>query len=451
MANPERDRLIEEMVQRYRRVLEQRLPEHSQTLDEIEQTVEDVSVEMERELERRILERQQELGALPEARENQVRCSCGAMARYRRLEGRFLVTRHGEGLLSRRYYHCRACRRGFCPLDQRLGLDAGGTTAQVRVWAALLGAHLPFAHAAIALEQLTGVRLGASTVERITCAVGQSLRKEQQQVARAHQAGQLPQPACKPKRLYVGMDGKMVPLREPWRKDGSQGELVCRYGECKTGVVYETYATSKGDRGIRRRAYLASMDEAARFGSSLSALAHQEGVHWTKEVVVLGDGAAWIWQLAARHFPGALQIVDFFHASEYLWQVARERFGEENPAAKEWVKQRQAELKADQLQATLREIAAWKPRRADRKQLRKTALGYFHTNAERMRYGTFLKAGYHIGSGIVEASCKHVVGARLDQAGMHWRLPTADATVALRAALLSTQQPNLRAHCTLTH
>ena len=182
MANPERDQLIEEMVQRYRRVLEQRLPERSQTLDEIEQTVEDVSVEMEQELERRILERQQQLGPWAEARENQVRCSCGAMARYRRREGRWLVTRHGEGWLTRRYYHCRACRRGFCPLDPRLGLDAGGTTTRVRVWAALLGAHLPFAHAAIALEQLTSVRLGASTLERITCSVGQSLRHEQQQV-----------------------------------------------------------------------------------------------------------------------------------------------------------------------------------------------------------------------------------------------------------------------------
>lgn len=451
MAIPERDQLIEEMVQRYRRVLEQRLPEHSQTLDEIEQTVEDVSVEMEQELERRILERQEELGPFPEVRENQVRCACGAMARYRRPQTRFLVTRHGEGLLLRRYYYCQACRHGFCPLDQRLGLDAGGTTTQVRVWAALLGAHLPFAHAATALEQLTGVRLGASTLERITCTVGHSLRKAQQQVAREHQVGRLQQPAHQPRRLYVGMDGKMVPLRDPWSRDGLQGKLVCRHGECKTGVVYEAHATPKGDHGIKRRAYLASMEEAARFGYSLAAIAHQEGVHWAKEVVVIGDGAAWIWQLAAKHFPGSLQIVDFFHASEYLWRVARERFGEENPAAKEWVKQRQAELKTDQLPATLREIAAWKPRRADRKQLRKTALGYFRTNAERMRYGTFLKAGYHIGSGVVEASCKHVVGARLDQAGMHWRLDTADATVALRAALLSTQQPDLRAHCALTH
>src|SRR5690349_7506526 len=105
----DRQRLIEEMVQRYRSVLEQRVPQGPQTLDEIEQTVEEVSVEMERELERRIVEQHEHL---PERKENQARCHCGAMARYRDRRLRLVVTRHGEGFFSRRYYYCRACQHG---------------------------------------------------------------------------------------------------------------------------------------------------------------------------------------------------------------------------------------------------------------------------------------------------------------------------------------------------
>jgi hypothetical protein len=247
------------------------------------------------------------------------------------------------------------------------------------------------------------------------------------------------------------MDGKMVPLREPWKQDGSAGELICRWGECKTGVVYEARPSPKGDRGVLRRRYVATLQDRRPFGFLLSTAAHEQGVHWAREVVVLGDGAAWIWQLAATHFPQALQIVDFFHVSEHLWAVAKERFGPETSAAQAWVGARQAELKADAVEAVIAAVAAWKPRKAERRKLRKDTLGYLTTNRERLRYGTFLKRGYHIGSGVVEASCKHVVGSRLDQAGMHWRPERAEAVVALRAALLSNRPPDLRAHCAFAH
>jgi hypothetical protein len=444
----DRDRLIEAMVQRYRRVLEQRVPRGPQTLDEIEQTVEEVSVEMERELERRIVEQQEHL---PERKENQARCRCGAMARYRDRRLRLVVTRHGEGWFWRRYYYCCACRRGFCPLDEQLGLDRGATTTQVRLWVSLLGAYLPFAQAAIALEQLTGVQLGPSTVERITLGVGTSLRQAERERVQQHQAGRMPQPNVKPARLYVGMDGKMVPLRDAWKQDGSAGELVCRWGECKTGVVYEARPGERGDRGVGRKAYVATLGSAASFGGLIATLAHQQGVHWAKEVAVLGDGASWIWQLAGTHFPGATQIVDFFHATEHLYAVANERFGPESAAGCEWVRARQAELKRDQVEAVLAAIRTWKPRNEERRQLRQRTLRYFSSNAERMRYGTFLSRGLHIGSGVVEASCKHVVGSRLDQAGMHWRVSPAEAVVALRGALLGSSSPDLRPHCAHLH
>ena len=125
--------------------------------------------------------------------------------------------------------------------------------------------------------------------------------------------------------------------------------------------------------------------------------------------------------------------------------------GAESAQGTEWVRTRQAELLADQVEQVIAAIAAWRPKNSERRQVRRNQLKYFRDNVERMRYGTFAAKGYHIGSGVVEASCKYVVGSRLDQAGMHWRRDSAQAVASLRAALLSSQPPDLRPHCARTN
>src|SRR5262249_50607931 len=266
-----------------------------------------------------------------------------------------------------------------------------------------------------------------------------------------HRQGTLPQPSLKPPRLYIGMDGKMVPLREAWKRDGSAGELACRWAEWKAGVGHQALSGPKGEPGAGGLSCVAALERADAVGRQLAAVAHDQGVHWAKEVVVLGDGAAWIWQLAASQFPEAIQIVDFFHASEHLWVVAREWFGPESEAAKTWVKARQEELRQDDVAGGLSALRAWETRKGERREPRKGKPAYISPNQKRRRCGTFLRHGYHIGSGVVEATCKLVVGHRLDQAGMHWRQPSAEAVVTLRAALLSTDHLDLRPHCVAAH
>jgi hypothetical protein len=443
MPPTDRDRHIEALLARYRKLLEQRLPTGPQRIDEIEQTVEEISQEMERELTRRILEEQapsREAGAL---------CSCGAPARERGLRQRRLITIHGEQSLWRRYYYCARCRRGFAPLDEALGLDRGATTPLVRQWMAVVAAKLVFAEAADLLAQLTPVTVSAATVERVAVATGKALSADQQRTAQLHHDGQLPVPEQKPTRLYISMDGKMTPLRDQWCKDGSAGALHCRYGECKTGAVYEARPGPKGDAGVQRVAYVATLEDVSVFSPLIATLAHQRGHHLAREVIVLGDGAAWIWLIAAAQFPYAVQILDFFHVSERLFFLANARFGEGTEAAKEWVTARQTELKADQIEAVLAAIAAWKPKSAAKRDLREKQYRFLANNAERMRYGSYLKKGYQIGSGVIESACGHVVGQRLDQAGMHWREEAAEAIVCLRAALRSTHPPDLRPYCAM--
>ena len=412
------------------------------TLDQIEDAVARLGDEFRRRLQEQIIA---ERTRTP--RENALPCPCGGRARYHLTRERGLITRHGALRLARPYYHCPTCHHGFVPLDAALGLDAETTTTRLRGWLSGLSARLPFPEATQVLEELTGVQVSVSTTTRTALAVGTALVQAHQEAARQWGAGHRPAVERKPRRLYISADGKRVPLREAWKRDGSLGSLNCHGGECKSAVIYEAGRGIHGDEGVVYRRYLATLEDCHQFGPQLAQAAHQSGVAFAAEVVFLADGAAWLWQIAAAQFPRAIQILDYYHASEHLYTVAHARFGEGAPEAKAWVQARQHELLADQVRTVLGAIAAWKPRSRTAKQLRHREFRYFRHNAEPLRYGSFRKKGYQISSGVMEATCKHVVGQRLDQAGMHWRPEAATAIVALRAALLSSNPPDLRPFC----
>src|SRR5262245_35517464 len=207
MSTPDRQRLIEEMLARYRQILERRLPLGPQQIDPIEQTVEEISQELERELEQRILDQQKS------PPDNRACCPhCGAAARFHSRQERFILTRHGERRLRRRYYYCAPCQEGFAPLDLALGLDRSALTPQLRLQLAYLAAWQPFAEAVVTLQLLTGLPVSAKTVERAALSVAQSLAEARRQTAQQHLLGRLPQPAARPQQLYISMDGVFVPL-----------------------------------------------------------------------------------------------------------------------------------------------------------------------------------------------------------------------------------------------
>lgn len=438
-----REVLIDQTLQKIRQQLEQGLPADTATLDQIEQSVAKIGYQINQDLQRRLVEQRNTKEKPPKTQ-----CACGSKARYKGQQPRTVVTMHGSVTYQRACYYCANCQHSFAPADNALGVDNGSTTTQVRLWVALLAAQMPFAQAATTLQILTRVWLSAASVERHSVAIGTALRAEQHRQAQQHQSGTLPEPTGKPSRLYIGMDGVFVPLREPWKKDKSRGKLTCRFGECKSGVVYEAFPDKNGkDSRVQTHRYVATLGNVEQFAPLLGTLAHQCGHHRAKEVIVIGDGAPWIWQLAAKQFAGAVQIVDFFHAAEHLGKVAEARFGVGSEEGKVWLSARLLELKTDQLDKVLLALRSWRPSSAVKQQLRQSTYAYFANNADRMRYQTFLEKGYHIGSGVVEATCKHVVAQRLDQAGMHWRPETAEAIVALRATQLSTQPPDLSPYC----
>ena len=222
------------------------------------------------------------------------------------------------------------------------------------------------------------------------------------------------------------------------------------YRELKVGVIFEA------ERG-RERSDLApevwidtpkenSMHYVARrtargdFDQLLYGLACQCGLAHAKQIVILGDGARWIWKQAEEHFPGAVQIVDLYHAQQHVWQVARAVYGPQTQAAERWAKEACDLLvqgHIEQLVATITALPAIAPEPGESRSVPEKAIDYFSANAERMRYPTFRAQGMHVGSGIAEAACKTVVATRLKRSGMRWTPAGLDALLPLRTCVLN--------------
>lgn len=442
------DELSEKAAELARQLVAERFPagEGPRTLAEMEAALAVVKRELGEQLQRHWIEQQEQRD------QNQTNCgTCAGTARFCGSRARTVVTRHGELGFSRRYYYCAACRAGFAPLDRRLGLDAGGMTAQVRVWLAALGSDGAFATVVHRLELLTGLRVSESTAARTSVAAGQRLRAEELQEAEQILRGEAVPRRTRwhPRRLYVSLDGTMTPLRDPWKRDGSLGALHCRYGECKTMVCYETRPDRHGRPVVARRQYTATLEPVETFEKLVAGLAYHCGSDQAAELVVLADGLGYNWRIATEYFPEALQILDFYHALEYLHEVARRCLGEPGtgtPAAA-WVAAQKEALLQDRVSEVLLALGALPLPSAEAAACREGTHGYFTRNAERMRYGTYAAQGYQIGSGVMEATCKTVVHQRLDQSGMHWRPEHADAVVALRANQLSHSPRDLLPYC----
>jgi hypothetical protein len=153
---------------------------------------------------------------------------------------------------------------------------------------------------------------------------------------------------------------------------------------------------------------------------------------------VIGDGAHWIWEMAQEQFPGAVEILDFFHLSEYVWAVAKEAYPKQEAIQKDWVKQQQQFLKNLKWKQVLSNYTKFRSNRKDLKEAITRLERYLTNNQTRIDYQRYLSSGLMIGSGVVESSNRRVVTQRLKQAGMHWSIAGAEGGMALRAAYLSS-------------
>lgn len=357
-------------------------------------------------------------------------CPCGHPARYQRQRPAKVITILGPITLERPYYLCQPCGQGFHPLDAQLQLCAGSRSAGLDDLLALLGATQDsFAEAASVLERLTLVHVSPNSVRDATEELGAILIEHQaQQLAHTASGHDLPCAATpSPQRLYITMDGVLAHLHE-------RG-----WSELKVGCCYQTSSRPERKRPeqleIRAHSlsYVSALVEAETFGDHLWQEAARRGVMGADEVVVLGDGAHWIWNIAKTQFPQATQIVDWYHASEYVWKAASTLWGESHPQREDWA-HRQLDLLWDgKVDEVLRELE----QHAGAGEGVDEALSYYTTHRGRMEYAAYRARGLQIGSGSVESGCKQLVSARLKQAGMIWDASGAEEVAVVRAWLKS--------------
>ena len=356
-----------------------------------------------------------------------VACECGESARYQRQRRGQCKTLLGTIQFTRSYYLCAHCHRGGCPLDKRLGICAGRFSAGLDELLAFLGCQFSFAESAKMVKRLTLVEVSPNRCRRSTEALGQLVAEDEER--RRQQAWEqstlhrssVTQAAIDP--LYISADGVMVQTRETgWRE------------QC-VGALYTAKSDHSHSKELRTQqaSYLTDLGSRPRFGEQLWLEADRRGLQAAKTTVFIADGAPWLWEMAHDLFPNAIQILDWYHATSYLWTVARELYPKDEQAAQQWTHPLLVHLAHSQIDLVFQHLQPL----LSSSQAARSAFTYFTHNQTRMDYARYRQLHLQIGSGTIESACKHLIDARLKQAGMRWNLDNARHVGKLRARFKS--------------
>ena len=384
--------------------------------------------------------------AAPVSDQRTLPCACGHQACYRELRSKPVLTVVGHVKVSRPYYLCSHCHPGQLPADVELDIESTEFSPGVRRMQAMVGQEAPFDHGRQQMKLLADLEVTTKAVERTAEAIGENIAaREKAEIQRAVQLD-LPIVIGKPVPiLYVQMDGTGVPVvkKETVGRHGKTEAQPSHTREVKLGCVFTQTAWDQEGYPIRdpdSTTYTGAIETAEEFGKRIYVEAWKRGWSRAQKKVVMGDGAEWIWNLAGQHFPGAVQIVDVYHARQHLWELARRLHPNDEVSQKAWMKLHQRRLldkgKIEKLVSALRSIVSTNPEVVEKI---RTEADYFERNAARMRYPKFRRQHLFVGSGVIEAGCKTVIGSRLKQSGMFWTVRGANAIIALRCCHLNSR------------
>ena len=364
---------------------------------------------------------------------------CGERTGVQSWRDRTVLTVCGKVSMERPWYVCANCGRGWSPTDDSLELESRTRISPgMTEWLVHLGAGTSFKEAAGLLEKLTGLTVSPETVRQRTEERGTAIEEEDQaaidRVAKTQEAAEAVDRA--PGNLVVETDGVMVRYLDGWH-------------EVKLGLV-----GGYVDGRLVNPSYVAAREKAEQFGPRLLAEAARRGalevLCWEgpltgnglavlPEVAVLGDGAVWIWNLAGDHFGRRVEVIDFYHATEHLWDVAKALYGEGTSRAATWADEQIRDLHKEGAAPILRALAEATAPDEKAAEVLQRERNFFRTNAHRMDYPAFRRQGLPIGSGAIESSAKHLVQLRLKRPGARWSNPGAQAVLAVRCRLISNR------------
>lgn len=347
-------------------------------------------------------------------------------------------------------YRCPACGLECRPLLDLLGVEPGRISGSLARLLALLAAVAPYPLAARLAGLLLGVKISPMGVWRVAQRLGQAAASYSEALSRYHADSRSQGAAADqaPATVVLSVDGCSLGMqvRTRRRKRGTDPLPPLppveegHFREVKTGVLLlpeERVETSPGRRSVVRRFLVSCLGDADAIFHRLYAQLRELG--WLGSntmVVIVGDGAEWIWN-RATWFIHRCEILDFWHAMEHAWEFARLRFGEGSTQADQWVHQIGVDLKAGKVEQVIARLKRLRPKSPQLRASLDSLIHYYSENASRMKYDEYLRLGYGIGSGAVESAHKQVVHARLRQAGMRWSEAGARRLLALRLLLLN--------------
>jgi hypothetical protein len=344
----------------------------------------------------------------------------------------------GQSKVSRPYYLCSHCHAGQFPADVELDIENTEFSPGVRRMQAMMGQEAPFEQGRQQMKLLADLEVTTKSIERTAEAIGEDIAaREQEEIQRAMQLD-LPMIVGEPiPVLYLQLDGTGVPVvkKETVGRPGKTEGQTAHTREAKLGCVFTQTKWDEEGYAIREpdsTTYVGAIETAGEFGKRFYLEAWKRGLSRAEKTVVLADGAEWIWNLADQYFPGAIQIVDLFHARQHLWDLGRNLYPNQEAEQRRWMMVHQDLLdegKIEDLVAGLRSIDSCNAELAEKIRLE---AGYFEKHADRMRYPEFRRQHLFVGSGVIEAGCKTLIGSRCKQSGMTWTVRGANAILALR-------------------
>jgi hypothetical protein len=381
-------------------------------------------------------------------REERVVCGCGTPMKSQGLRSKELLTILGPVTYTRSMFRCPSCGATRFPGDEELDIVGTSRSPGLRRMMARAGSRTPFKEACGDLAVYAGIQVSPKDVERVAEKIGEDLEAWSVWERKEYLREDRPIPLKKTiPILYIAYDGTGVPMT-PWELVGRKGKQVdgsAKTREAKLGCVFTQTTLDEKGRPVRdpdSTSFVGQIEPAEEFGWRIYAEAVRRGLESAREVVILGDGAEWIRGIAEMHFHGATQIVDLYHAREHVSNLCKLVFASNEKQIESKRERWWKHLDDGAVEKILREAAKHLPEDPSQMKTARKELAYLDKNKERMRYAQFRARGYFVGSGVVEAGCKSLVGLRLKRSGMEWSLRGANSILSLRCATSSNLLEN---------
>ena len=393
------------------------------------------------------------LSSMQTTPEKEIACSCGGTLHYQRMRAARVISVFGRTRYVRAYYAGCDCKEGKAPIDEQFGLEPGAVTAGLATLLALAGIEFSYDKSPKWLQTYLLFDISENTVRSETEQMGLLQEKREESLIQQSQDEQYLQerqrnPGWIAPRLYGSIDAAKVRI-EPRSKKGEEKEAHEDWRDMKMLCWFETETVPPSQRSKRQQKkvireqpalrarnmqYFCDITKAETFGKLLWATGCTLNADLCSDLVFLGDGAVWIWNLVTQYYPNAKQIIDWYHAEEHLEIVATAAFPDLSQRTT-WLEEATQALWDGQVEDVIAVCQALALTCVQASQ----AVIYFTNNMERMRYDRFRTAGYMIGSGTIESGCKQVVSQRLKLPGAQWLVSGAVQTAKARAAWLSEQ------------